>query len=107
MSARLPDWPRTTHVRVVRQISGAGSPQRGPLLLHIFDLLDPMIRPLALDEIGISGDPAAVEKLLILPQPDPERPPAWSLRLKAAEPLSPLRAEAATSPLQKTCAPPQ
>ncbi len=101
LSARLPDWPRTTHDRVVRQISGAGSPQRGLLLLHIFDLLDPMIRPLALDEIGISGDPGAVEKLMMLAQAEPERSASWYLRLKAVEALGRLRAEAATSLLQK------
>jgi len=101
LSARLPDWPRTTHDRVVRQISAGGSPQRGLLLLHIFDLLDPLIRPLALDEIGVSGDAGAIEKLMTLAQAEPERSAGWYLRLKAIEALGRLRAEAATSLLQK------
>jgi len=47
---RMKEWRRTIHDRVVRQIASSGSPERGRLLMGLFDSFDPVIRPLALDE---------------------------------------------------------
>lgn len=101
LPARLAEWQRISHDRVVRQISAGGSPARGGLLLMIFDFLDPLIRPLALDEIGVSGDLKSVEKLMILAQTEPKEQHQWYLRLKAIEALGRLRAQAATGLLQQ------
>ncbi len=101
LPARLAEWQRISHDRVVRQISAGGSSVRGGLLVKIFDFLDPLIRPLALDEIGVSGDMHSVEKLMILAQAEPEEPYQWYLRLKAVEALGRLRAQAAAGLLQQ------
>ena len=101
LPARLAEWQRISHDRVVRQISAGGSPARGGLLLMMFDFLDPLIRPLALDEIGVSGDMNSVEKLMILAQTEPKEQHEWYLRLKAIEALGRLRAQAATGLLQQ------
>ena len=55
---RMKDWKRTAHDRVVRQIAASGATDRGQLLLQLFDTLDVLIRPLAIDEIGMSGENA-------------------------------------------------
>src|SRR4029077_19670791 len=48
---RMRDWKRSVHDRIVRQIASSGAPDRGRLLLSFFDSFDPLIRPLAVDEI--------------------------------------------------------
>lgn len=101
LPVRLAEWQRISHDRVVRQISAAGSSVRGGLLLQIFDFLDPLIRPLALDEIGLSGDMNSVEKLMILAQTEPAEHHQWYLRLKAVEALGRLRAQACAGLLQQ------
>ena len=67
---RMKDWKRTAHDRVVRQIAASGSPDRGRLLLQIFDLLDSLIRPLAIDEIGMSGEKTGDMRLLRIAEGD-------------------------------------
>ena len=52
----MKEWRRTSHDRVVRQIAASGAPERGRLLLELFDHMDALIRPLAVDEIGMSGE---------------------------------------------------
>jgi hypothetical protein len=98
---RLRDGGRGFHDAVVRQLSTAGAPERGKLLADSLEMFDTMILPLAIDEIGVSGDADAADKLLrlalgeILPQaPD-------YLRVKAIEALGRMRALAAVGPLRK------
>jgi hypothetical protein len=98
---RLRDGGRGFHDAVVRQLSTAGAPERGKLLADSLEMFDTMILPLAIDEIGVSGDADAADKLLrlalgeILPQaPD-------YLRVKAIEALGRMRAPAAAGHLRK------
>ena len=67
------------------------------LLVELYDSLDPMIRPLAIDEMGMSGHHACISKLLELAQDGTI--PGFT-RLKAIEALGRLRATAASPLLQ-------
>jgi PilZ domain len=98
---RLRDGGRGFHDAIVRQLSTAGAPERGKLLADSLEMFDTMILPLAIDEIGVSGDADAAAKLLrlaageILPQA-PEY-----LRVKAIEALGCMRAPAAAGHLRQ------
>jgi len=85
---RLPQWGRSFHDAVVRQIGMGAAEQRGPILLELLDVFDPAILPSVTDEIGITSDPLATVRLLRLAQG--ELPPAASpyLQVKAIEALS-------------------
>jgi len=96
LPVRLSQWPRSSHDRAVRQLSSAAPEQRAKLLVAIFDSLDPLIRPLALDELGMSGQPDCIPKLVELVQND-HTPPFQ--RLKAIEAIGRLRATAASTTL--------
>src|SRR5580658_7983392 len=98
---RLRDGGRGFHDAVVRQLSTAGAPERGKLLSDSLEMFDVMIVPLALDEIGMCGDPETSSKLLrlaggeIMPQ-GPEY-----LRVKAIEALGRMRASTAAGHLRR------
>src|SRR3984957_9702797 len=98
---RMSSWKRSAHDRVVRQIAASGSPDRGRLLLNIFDQLDPLVRPLAVDEIGMSGEQQADMRLLRLAEGDLPKDATDYLRLKAIEALGRLRTAGAEAILRK------
>lgn len=98
---RISEWKRTAQDRVVRQIAASGAPDRGRLLLNLFDFLDPLIRPLAVDEIGMAGDRTAVMRLLRIAEGDLPKDATDYLRLKAIEALGRLRTAGAESILRK------
>ena len=97
LPVRLSQWPRSSHDRAVRQLSSAPPEQRARLLVSLYDSLDALIRPLAIDEMGMSGQPDCIPKLVELAQND-HTPPFH--RLKALEALGRLRASAASPTLQ-------
>jgi hypothetical protein len=101
LPARLREWKRSAHDRVVRQIAGGGSTDRGRLLLKIFDSIDPLVRPLAVDEIGMSGEQGADMRLLRLAEGDLPKDATEYLRLKAIEALGRLRTAGAEAILRK------
>jgi hypothetical protein len=101
LPARMAEWKRSAHDRVVRQIAASGSADRGRLLLKIFDVLDPLVRPLAVDEIGMSGEQDADMRLLRLAEGDLPKDGTDYLRLKAIEALGRLRTSGAESILRK------
>ena len=101
LPARMAEWKRSAHDRVVRQIAASGSTDRGHLLLTIFDALDPLVRPLAVDEIGMSGEQSADMRLLRLAEGDLPKDGTDYLRLKAIEALGRLRTAGAESILRK------
>jgi hypothetical protein len=98
---RISEWKRTAHDRVVRQIASSGAPDRGRLLLNLFDFLDPLIRPLAVDEIGMAGDRVADMRLLRLAEGDLPKDATEYLQLKAIEALGRLRTTGAEAILRK------
>ena len=94
---RLAQWPRTAHDRVVRQVSAASPLNRAKLLVSSYDSLDMFIRPLAIDEMGMSGQPECIPLLLGLAAGDSI--PGYT-RLKSVEALGRLRAQGASGTLQ-------
>ena len=63
LPARLSQWPRSAHDRTIRQLSTASAEQRAKLLVALYDSLDVLIRPLAIDEMGMSGQHGCILKL--------------------------------------------
>lgn len=95
---RLAQWPRASHDRALRQLSSAPAESRGLLLLAVYDALDPLIRPLALDEMGMSGQLACIPRIVDLLRDDSI--PGFT-RIKAIEAAGRLRASAASPILQQ------
>lgn len=99
--ARLHEWSRVYQDAVVRHISGAGSPGRGLMLAKLLDAVDPVVVPLALDEIGMSGDTTPAPLLLEIAAGDVPRFAAPFLRIKALEALGRLRVKEAVPLLRQ------
>jgi hypothetical protein len=97
LPVRLSQWPRSSHDRVIRQLSAAPAEQRAQLLVAIYDSLDTLIRPLAIDEMGMSGQAQCIPKLIGMLQDDNT---TGFARVKAIEALGRLRATAASPLLQ-------
>jgi len=93
LPGRLAQWPRTSHDRTIRQLSATPAEQRARLLIALYDSLDPLIRPLALDEMGMSGRLECIEKIQDLLQTDST--PGFT-RIKAVEAAGRLRASVTT-----------
>jgi hypothetical protein len=89
---RLKHGGRGFHDAVVRQLSIAGAPERGRLLANSLELLDPMVLGLALDEVGMCGDPSTAPTLLRVAEGDLLPQGAEYLRVKAIEALGRMRA---------------
>jgi hypothetical protein len=98
LPGRLEQWPRTAHDRTVRQLSSVPAEQRCHLLVILYDFLDVMIRPLAIDEMGMSGRPECIAKLMRIV--DDDQTPGFA-RVKAVEALGRLRATPASGSLQR------
>ena len=97
LPARLSQWPRSSHDRTIRQLSAAPPEQRARLLVALYDSLDVLIRPLAIDEMGMSGQSACIPKLIELVGND--LTPGFT-RVKAIEALGRLRASGASTMFQ-------
>jgi len=95
---RLAQWPRVSHDRTIRQLCSTPAEQRARLLVALYGSLDPLIRPLALDEMGMSGQPECIPKLVDLIRDDGL---AGFIRIKAIEAAGRLRASAASPLLQQ------
>ncbi len=98
LPGRLEQWPRTAHDRAVRQLSSVPAEQRCHLLVALYEFLDPMIRPLAIDEMGMSGRSECIPKLVGLV--DDDQTPGFA-RVKAVEALGRLRATPSSRSLQR------
>ncbi len=92
---RLRDWPRMNQDRMVRLLSFGGAPQRGWLLASMLNHLELILQPLALDEVGMSGDATCADTLLRVAGAEEGTSASPYLRLKAIEALGRLRVAAA------------
>jgi PilZ domain len=101
LSSRLRQGGRGFHDAVVRQLSIAGAPERGQLLANTLENLDAMVVPLALDEIGMCGDPKTAPKLLQFAEGEIFPDGTQYLRVKAIEALGRMRAPVAVSHLRR------
>jgi len=98
LPGRLEQWPRSAHDRTVRQLSSVPAEQRARLLVALYNFLDAMIRPLAIDEMGMTGRPECITKLMELI--DDDQTPGFA-RVKAIEALGRLRATRAGNSLER------
>ncbi len=91
LPSRMPEFNRFYQDVIVRQIAYGAAPDRGRTLLELLELLDPMILPEAIDEIGMSLDRTASSSLIALATAGEtaSRPPF--VQLKAIESLGRLR----------------
>jgi hypothetical protein len=101
LPARIKEWKRAAHDRVVRQIAVSGAQGRARLLLDLFPHVDPLVRPAVLDEIGMSGETSADMSLLRLVEGDLPKRGSEYLRLKAIEALGRLGTSRAEAVLRK------
>jgi hypothetical protein len=101
LRTRLQEGGRGFHDAVVRQISIAGAPERGQLLVNSLEIFDGMVLPLALDEIGMCGDANTAPKLLRLAEGEILAEAPEYLRVKAIEALGRMRAPAVAGHLRR------
>jgi hypothetical protein len=101
LPARLPEFNRFYHDMVVRQIAYGAADDRGHSLLELLEILDPLVIPQAVDEIGMSGDRSAVGQLVIMARAGETEGRSPFLQLKAIESLGRLRDAEATSVLRE------
>ena len=85
--SRLPEWNRFYHDIVVRQIAYGAAPDRGRTLLELAEVLDSVVLPEAIDEIGMSGDLTAAPPLLAMAKPGEAASRSPFVQLKAIESL--------------------
>ena len=88
---RMSEFNRFYQDVLVRQIAYGAAPDRGRTLLELLELLDPLILPEAIDEIGMSLDRTASSSLIAMASAGEaaSRPPF--VQLKAIESLGRLR----------------
>jgi hypothetical protein len=91
LPSRLPEWNRFYHDVVVRQIAYGAAYDRGRSLLELLEILDPMVLPQAVDEIGMSGDRGAVSRLMVIAEAGEAQGRSPLLQVKAVESLGRLR----------------
>ena len=101
LPARLPEWGRSVHDAVARQIGIGVEEERGPLLLLLLDRFDPAILPEVVSEIGVSSDPAVALRLMRLAQGELPASASPYVQVKAIEALSWLRDTHAAPLLQE------
>ena len=89
------------HDEVLRQLSIAGAPERGRILMGIVERMDHMILPMALDEIGMCGDTSVAPDLVRLAEGNLLKNSSDFLRVKAIEALGRLRAPETTIHLMR------
>lgn len=101
LPTRMKDFPRSSQDRIVRQISGSGSPARSRILLEILDHVDPLIMPLVIDEIGVAADREALGRLLTIVDGDLPAGGGPYLQVKAVEALGRIHAPESITSLKR------
>jgi predicted XRE-type DNA-binding protein len=91
LPGRMGEFNRFYQDILVRQIAYGDAPDRGRTLLELLELLDSMILPEAIDEIGMSLDRTASGSLIALATSGEARSRPPFVQLKAIESLGRLR----------------
>ncbi len=91
LPSRMSEFNRFYQDVLVRQIAYGAAPDRGRTLLELLELLDPLILPEAIDEIGMSLDRSASSSLIALAAAGETRSRPPFVQLKAVECLGRLR----------------
>ena len=101
LPVRLPEWNRFYHDIVVRQIAYGAAADRGRTLLELAEVLDPVVLPEAVDEIGMSGDLTAAPPLIAMARPGDTASRSPFVQLKAIESLGRLKDPESVSTLRE------
>jgi len=101
LPTRMPEWNRFYHDIVVRQIAYGAAVDRGRTLLELAEILDPLVLPEAVDEIGMSGDMTATPPLIAMARPGETASRSPFVQLKAIESLGRLKDAEAVSTLRE------
>ena len=101
LPARLPEWNRFYHDIAVRQIAYGNAPDRGRTLLELAEVLDPLVLPEAVDEIGMSGDLTSGPPLIAMARPGETASRSPFVQLKAIESLGRLKDPEAVGTLRE------
>jgi hypothetical protein len=101
LPARMPEWNRFYHDVVVRQIAYGAATDRGRTLLELAEILDPLVLPEAVDEIGMSGDLTAAPPLIAMARPGEAASRSPFVQLKAIESLGRLKDPEAIATLRE------
>jgi len=91
LPSRMPEFNRFYQDVIVRQIAYGAAPDRGRTLLELLELLDPLILPETIDEIGMSQDRTASSSLIALASSGEAHSRSPFVQLKAVESLGRLR----------------
>jgi hypothetical protein len=101
LPGRMKDFPRAAQDRIVRQLAASSAQGRCRVFLAILDHVDPLVMPLVVDEIGMTGDREALGRMLTIADGDLPVNAAPFLRVKAIEALGRLDAAEAVSTLKR------
>ncbi len=101
LPVRLPEWNRFYHDIVVRQIAYGAATDRGRTLLELAEILDPLVLPEAVDEIGMSGDMSSTPPLIAMARPGEAASRSPFVQLKAIESLGRLKDAEAVATLRE------
>ena len=101
LPSRMKDFSSAAQDRVARQVSASGAARRCLILLELLDHVDPLVMPLVIDEIGVSGDRGALGKLLTIADGDLPNGGAEFLRVKAIEALGRIHAPETLTTLKR------
>ena len=91
LPVRLKEFNRFYHDVIIRQIAYGAAPDRGRSLLELLEIIDPLVLPQAIDEIGMSGDRTAAAPLIVMAQAGESAGRSPLVQLKAIESLGRLR----------------
>ncbi len=101
LPSRVKNFPRAAQDRTIRQISASGAPSRCAILLKLLDHVDPILMPLVVDEIGVSGDRDAVGRLQNIVDGDLPAGAGPFLQVKAIEAIGRIHAPEAARSLMR------
>ena len=92
LPSRVKNFPRAAQDRTVRQVSASGAPSRCAILLKLLDHVEPILMPLVVDEIGVTGDREAIGRLLTIVDGDLPSGGGPFLQVKAIEAIGRIHA---------------
>ena len=101
LPSRMKDFAPAAQDRVVRQVSASGAARRCHILMELLDHVDPLVMPLVIDEIGVTGDREALGKLLTVADGDLPAGGSEFLRVKAIEALGRIHAPETLTTLKR------
>jgi hypothetical protein len=101
LPSRVNSFPRAAQDRTIRQISASGAPSRCSILLKLVDHVDPILMPLVIDEIGVTGDRDAIGRLLTIIDGDMPTGSGPFLQVKAIEAIGRIHAQESARSLMR------